>query len=201
MYSILHSRLLERAAKSSESLGGGSFTALPIIETQEGDVSAYIPTNVISITDGQIFLETNLFNSGQRPAVDVGLSVSRVGGNAQIKAMKKVAGTLKLDLAQYRELEAFAKFGSDLDEATQAQLTRGARLLEILKQKQYSPIDTEKQVILIFAGSNGFLDKIEVERLSEFESKLFDFLDASHSNILDNIKNSGAISDEDSKVS
>ena len=195
----LHSRLLERAAKSSESLGGGSLTALPIIETQEGDVSAYIPTNVISITDGQIFLETNLFNSGQRPAVDVGLSVSRVGGNAQIKAMKKVAGTLKLDLAQYRELEAFAKFGSDLDEATQAQLTRGARLLEILKQKQYSPIDTEKQVILIFAGSNGFLDKIEVERLSEFESKLFDFLDASHSDILDNINKSGAISDEDSK--
>ena len=196
----LHSRLLERAAKSSEALGSGSLTALPIIETQEGDVSAYIPTNVISITDGQIFLETNLFNSGQRPAVDVGLSVSRVGGNAQIKAMKKVAGTLKLDLAQYRELEAFAKFGSDLDEATQAQLTRGARLLEILKQKQYSPIDTEKQVILIFAGSNGFLDKIEVERLSEFESKLFDFLDASHSDILDNINNSGAISDEDSKA-
>ena len=196
----LHSRLLERAAKSSDSLGGGSLTALPIIETQEGDVSAYIPTNVISITDGQIFLETNLFNSGQRPAVDVGLSVSRVGGNAQIKAMKKVAGTLKLDLAQYRELEAFAKFGSDLDEATQAQLTRGARLLEILKQKQYSPIDTEKQVILIFAGSNGFLDKIEVERLSEFESKLFDFLDASHSNILANINNSGVISDEDSET-
>ena len=148
----LHSRLLERAAKSSDSLGGGSLTALPIIETQEGDVSAYIPTNVISITDGQIFLETNLFNSGQRPAVDVGLSVSRVGGNAQIKAMKKVAGTLKLDLAQYRELEAFAKFGSDLDEATQAQLTRGARLLEILKQKQYSPIYTEKQLKLIYAG-------------------------------------------------
>ena len=196
----LHSRLLERAAKSSDSLGGGSLTALPIIETQEGDVSAYIPTNVISITDGQIFLETNLFNSGQRPAVDVGLSVSRVGGNAQIKAMKKVAGTLKLDLAQYRELEAFAKFGSDLDEATQAQLTRGARLLEILKQKQYSPIDTEKQVILIFAGSNGFLDNIEVERLSEFESKLFDFLDASHSNILDNINDSGVISDKDSET-
>ena len=196
----LHSRLLERAAKSSDSLGGGSLTALPIIETQEGDVSAYIPTNVISITDGQIFLETNLFNSGQRPAVDVGLSVSRVGGNAQIKAMKKVAGTLKLDLAQYRELEAFAKFGSDLDEATQAQLTRGARLLEILKQKQYSPIDTEKQVILIFAGSNGFLDNIEVERLSEFESKLFDFLDASHSNILANINDSGVISDKDSET-
>ena len=194
----LHSRLLERAAKSSESLGSGSLTALPIIETQEGDVSAYIPTNVISITDGQIFLETNLFNSGQRPAVDVGLSVSRVGGNAQIKAMKKVAGTLKLDLAQYRELEAFAKFGSDLDEATQSQLTRGSRLLEILKQKQYSPIDTEKQVALIFAGSQGFLDEIDIERLSEFEEKLYDFLDASHSEVLSNIKESGVISDEDS---
>ena len=194
----LHSRLLERAAKSSESLGSGSLTALPIIETQEGDVSAYIPTNVISITDGQIFLETNLFNSGQRPAVDVGLSVSRVGGNAQIKAMKKVAGTLKLDLAQYRELEAFAKFGSDLDEATQAQLTRGSRLLEILKQKQYSPIDTEKQVALIFAGSQGFLDGIDIERLTEFEEKLYDFLDASHSGILSNIRESGVISDKDS---
>jgi len=194
----LHSRLLERAAKSSEALGSGSLTALPIIETQEGDVSAYIPTNVISITDGQIFLETNLFNSGQRPAVDVGLSVSRVGGNAQIKAMKKVAGTLKLDLAQYRELEAFAKFGSDLDEATQAQLTRGSRLLEILKQKQYSPIDTEKQIALIFAGSQGFLDEIDIDKLSEFEEKLYDFLDASHSEILSNIRESGAISDEDS---
>ena len=194
----LHSRLLERAAKSSEALGSGSLTALPIIETQEGDVSAYIPTNVISITDGQIFLETNLFNSGQRPAVDVGLSVSRVGGNAQIKAMKKVAGTLKLDLAQYRELEAFAKFGSDLDEATQAQLTRGSRLLEILKQKQYSPIDTEKQIALIFAGSQGFLDEIDIDKLSEFEEKLYNFLDASHSEILSNIRESGIISDEDS---
>jgi len=194
----LHSRLLERAAKSSEALGSGSLTALPIIETQEGDVSAYIPTNVISITDGQIFLETNLFNSGQRPAVDVGLSVSRIGGNAQIKAMKKVAGTLKLDLAQYRELEAFAKFGSDLDDATQSQLTRGSRLLEILKQKQYSPIDTEKQIALIFAGSQGFLDEIELERLAEFEEKLYNFLDASYSEILSNIKESGAISDEDS---
>ena len=194
----LHSRLLERAAKSSEALGSGSLTALPIIETQEGDVSAYIPTNVISITDGQIFLETNLFNSGQRPAVDVGLSVSRVGGNAQIKAMKKVAGTLKLDLAQYRELEAFAKFGSDLDEATQAQLTRGSRLLEILKQKQYSPIDTEKQIALIFAGSQGFLDEIDIDKLSEFEEKLYDFLDASHSEILSNIRESGIISDKDS---
>ena len=194
----LHSRLLERAAKSSESLGFGSLTALPIIETQEGDLSAYIPTNVISITDGQIFLETNLFNSGQRPAVDVGLSVSRVGGNAQIKAMKKVAGTIKLELAQYRELEAFAKFGSDLDEATQAQLTRGSRLLEILKQKQYSPIDTEKQIALIFAGSQGFLDKVELERISEFEEKLYDYLDASHSSILSNIRETGSLSDEDS---
>ena len=194
----LHSRLLERAAKSSESLGSGSLTALPIIETQEGDLSAYIPTNVISITDGQIFLETNLFNSGQRPAVDVGLSVSRVGGNAQIKAMKKVAGSIKLELAQYRELEAFAKFGSDLDDATQAQLTRGARLLEILKQKQYSPIDTEKQIVLIFAGSQGFLDNIELERIQEFEEKLYDFLDASHSTILTNIRESGGLSDEDS---
>jgi F-type H+/Na+-transporting ATPase subunit alpha len=194
----LHSRLLERAAKSSESLGFGSLTALPIIETQEGDLSAYIPTNVISITDGQIFLETNLFNSGQRPAVDVGLSVSRVGGNAQIKAMKKVAGTIKLELAQYRELEAFAKFGSDLDEATQSQLTRGSRLLEILKQKQYSPIDTEKQIALIFAGSQGFLDKVELERISEFEEKLYDYLDVSHSLILSNIRETGVLSDEDS---
>jgi F-type H+-transporting ATPase subunit alpha len=193
----LHSRLLERAAKSSKALGFGSLTALPIIETQEGDVSAYIPTNVISITDGQIFLESNLFNSGQRPAVDVGLSVSRVGGNAQIKAMKKVSGTLKLDLAQYRELEAFAKFGSDLDEATQAQLTRGARLLEILKQKQYSPIDTEKQVVLIYAGSQGFLDKIEIDQLQKFENDLFDFLDAAHSNILKNIRESGVLSEAD----
>jgi len=195
----LHSRLLERAAKSSEKLGSGSLTALPIIETQEGDLSAYIPTNVISITDGQIFLETNLFNSGQRPAVDVGLSVSRVGGNAQIKAMKKVAGTIKLELAQYRELEAFAKFGSDLDEATQAQLTRGSRLLEILKQPQYSPIDTEKQIVLIFAGTQGFLDAIELDRLKEFEDKLFDFLDASHSSILTNIRESGILSDDDNE--
>ncbi|MBT5115928.1 MAG: F0F1 ATP synthase subunit alpha, partial [Candidatus Marinimicrobia bacterium] len=151
----LHSRLLERASKLSDDLGGGSLTALPIIETQEGDVSAYIPTNVISITDGQIYLETNLFNSGIRPAIDVGLSVSRVGGNAQIKAMKSVAGTLRLDLAQYRELEAFAKFGSDLDKATLAQLTRGERMVEILKQNQYVPMDVEKQVTIIFAASKG----------------------------------------------
>ena len=158
----LHSRLLERASKLSTDLGGGSLTALPIIETQEGDVSAYIPTNVISITDGQIYLETNLFNSGIRPAIDVGLSVSRVGGNAQIKAMKSVAGTLRLDLAQYRELEAFAKFGSDLDQATLAQLTRGERMVEILKQNQYVPMDVEKQVAIIFAASKGHLDDLPV---------------------------------------
>ena len=166
----LHSRLLERASKLSEDLGSGSLTALPIIETQEGDVSAYIPTNVISITDGQIYLETNLFNSGIRPAIDVGLSVSRVGGNAQIKAMKKVAGTLRLDLAQYRELEAFAKFGSDLDKATLAQLTRGERMVEILKQNQYVPMTVERQIAIIFAASKGHLDDIEIEKVSEFES-------------------------------
>ena len=168
--------MLERSAKLSKQHGSGSLTALPIIETQEGDVSAYIPTNVISITDGQIYLENNLFNSGQRPAVDVGLSVSRVGGAAQIKAMKKTAGTLKLDLAQFRELEAFAKFGSDLDKSTQQQLTRGAILMEILKQKQYSPVSVEKQVAIIFAGTNGYLDEIDVSRIGEFEEKFMDFL-------------------------
>ena len=174
----LHSRLLERASKLSEELGGGSLTALPIIETQEGDVSAYIPTNVISITDGQIYLETNLFNSGIRPAIDVGLSVSRVGGNAQIKAMKSVAGTLRLDLAQYRELEAFAKFGSDLDKATLSQLTRGERMVEILKQNQYVPMDVEKQIAIIFAASKGQLDDLDIEEISEFETGLFEYLDA-----------------------
>ena len=174
----LHSRLLERASKLSEELGGGSLTALPIIETQEGDVSAYIPTNVISITDGQIYLETNLFNSGIRPAIDVGLSVSRVGGNAQIKAMKSVAGTLRLDLAQYRELEAFAKFGSDLDQATLAQLTRGERMVEILKQNQYVPMDVEKQVAIIFGASKGYLDDIPVAQISDFEYGLFEYLEA-----------------------
>ena len=193
----LHSRLLERAAKLSEDLGSGSLTALPIIETQEGDVSAYIPTNVISITDGQIYLENNLFNSGQRPAVDVGLSVSRVGGAAQIKAMKKTAGTLKLDLAQFRELEAFAKFGSDLDKTTQEQLTRGARLMQILKQKQYSPVSVEKQVAIIFAGTNGYLDEIDESRVGEFEEKFMDYLDSSCSEIMSNIKQSGELSDED----
>tara|TARA_B100000683_G_scaffold110191_1_gene108591 strand:- start:1060 stop:2583 length:1524 start_codon:yes stop_codon:yes gene_type:complete len=192
----LHSRLLERASKLSEDLGGGSLTALPIIETQEGDVSAYIPTNVISITDGQIYLEKNLFNSGVRPAIDVGISVSRVGGNAQIKAMKGVAGTLRLDLAQYRELEAFAKFGSDLDKNTQAQLTRGERMVEILKQGQYVPMPVEKQVAIIFAASKGYIDSVPAEKVSEFESNLFDYLEANNSEELKAIVKEGFISDE-----
>ena len=192
----LHSRLLERASKLSEELGGGSLTALPIIETQEGDVSAYIPTNVISITDGQIYLETNLFNSGIRPAIDVGLSVSRVGGNAQIKAMKSVAGTLRLDLAQYRELEAFAKFGSDLDKATLSQLTRGERMVEILKQNQYVPMDVEKQIAIIFAASKGQLDDLDIEEISDFETGLFEYLDANASDSLASIVNEGTISEE-----
>ena len=192
----LHSRLLERASKLSEDLGGGSLTALPIIETQEGDVSAYIPTNVISITDGQIYLETNLFNSGIRPAIDVGLSVSRVGGNAQIKAMKSVAGTLRLDLAQYRELEAFAKFGSDLDKATLAQLTRGERMVEILKQNQYVPMDVEKQIAIIFAASKGHLDDLDANQVSEFELGLLEYLDANAPDTLANIVSEGTISDE-----
>ena len=192
----LHSRLLERASKLSSELGGGSLTALPIIETQEGDVSAYIPTNVISITDGQIYLETNLFNSGIRPAIDVGLSVSRVGGNAQIKAMKSVAGTLRLDLAQYRELEAFAKFGSDLDKATLSQLTRGERMVEILKQNQYVPMDVEKQIAIIFAASKGLLDDLNIEEISQFETGLFEYLDANAADSLASIVNDGAISEE-----
>ena len=195
----LHSRLLERASKLSDSLGGGSLTALPIIETQEGDVSAYIPTNVISITDGQIYLENNLFNSGIRPAIDVGLSVSRVGGNAQIKAMKKVAGTLRLDLAQFRELEAFAKFGSDLDKATLAQLTRGERMVEILKQNQYVPMAVEHQIVIIFAGGQGMLDDIPSKRVGEFEKGLLGFIDAKHSKMLATIKSAGEISDEINK--
>tara|TARA_B100001758_G_scaffold200353_1_gene179067 strand:+ start:500 stop:2023 length:1524 start_codon:yes stop_codon:yes gene_type:complete len=192
----LHSRLLERASKLSKDLGGGSLTALPIIETQEGDVSAYIPTNVISITDGQIYLEKNLFNSGVRPAIDVGISVSRVGGNAQIKAMKGVAGTLRLDLAQYRELEAFAKFGSDLDKSTQAQLTRGERMVEILKQGQYVPMSVEKQVAIIFAASKGYIDSVPAEKVAEFESSLFDYLEANNSKDLKAIVAEGSISDE-----
>ena len=195
----LHSRLLERASKLSQNLGGGSLTALPIIETQEGDVSAYIPTNVISITDGQIFLETNLFNSGIRPAIDVGLSVSRVGGNAQIKAMKSVAGTLRLDLAQYRELEAFAKFGSDLDQATLDQLTRGERMVEILKQNQYAPVDVEKQVSIIFAASKGHLDDLSNEEVLIFEKGLFEYLDANAKDCLSQIVSEGKISEKTSE--
>ena len=192
----LHSRLLERASKLSEDLGGGTLTALPVIETQEGDVSAYIPTNVISITDGQIYLETNLFNSGVRPAIDVGLSVSRVGGNAQIKAMKSVAGTLRLDLAQFRELEAFAKFGSDLDKATQAQLTRGERMVEILKQNQYVPMDVAKQIAIIFAGTKGLLDDVPANQVNEFETGLFDYLDANNAKELNAITTEGKISEK-----
>jgi len=192
----LHSRLLERSSKLADELGGGSLTALPIIETQEGDVSAYIPTNVISITDGQIYLETNLFNSGVRPAIDVGLSVSRVGGNAQIKAMKSVAGTLRLDLAQYRELEAFAKFGSDLDKATQAQLTRGGRMVEILKQNQYVPMNVEKQIAIIFAGTRGHLDEIPADQVAEFEKGLMDFLEANNAAELKSIVDEGKITEE-----
>src|SRR6202167_2735621 len=180
----LHSRLLERASKLSDKLGGGSLTALPIIETQAGDVSAYIPTNVISITDGQIFLETDLFNSGQRPAVNVGLSVSRVGFSAAIKAIKQVAGTLKLELAQYRELAAFAQFGSDLDKATQAQLNRGQRLVEILKQNQFSPLPFSKQILIIFAGTGGFLDDLPVDQVRDFELELYKYVDATNSALL-----------------
>jgi F-type H+-transporting ATPase subunit alpha len=180
----LHSRLLERAAMLSEAKGGGSLTALPIIETQAGDISTYIPTNVVSITDGQIFLESDLFYSGVRPAVNAGLSVSRVGGNAQTKAMKGVAGRLRLDLAQYRELAAFAQFGSDLDKATQAQLARGRRLVEVLKQAQYSPIPVEKQILVIVAATEGLLDPLEVEQVRPFEAKLYEVFDNSHTDLL-----------------
>jgi F-type H+-transporting ATPase subunit alpha len=173
----LHSRLLERGAKMSDARGGGSLTALPIIETQAGDVSAYIPTNVISITDGQIFLESDLFYSGVRPAINVGISVSRVGGNAQIKAMKQVAGTLRLELAQYREMAAFAQFGSDLDQATQRQLNRGARLVELLKQGQYQPLPVEKQILIIYAGTNGFVDDLPVSALKKYEQELYTFIE------------------------
>jgi len=183
-----HSRLLERAAKLSDELGAGSLTALPIIETQAGDVSAFIPTNVISITDGQVYLEPNLFFSGIRPAINVGLSVSRVGGAAQVKAMKQVAGTLRLDLAQYRELAAFAAFGSDLDAATQAKLTRGERLVEILKQPQYQPLPMEKQVTIIYAGSNGYLDKLPVDTLADYESELFSYIESNDPSIFADLK-------------
>src|SRR5579862_6364542 len=180
----LHSRLLERAAKLSDKNGGGSLTALPVIETQAGDVSAYIPTNVISITDGQIYLETDLFNQGVRPAVNVGLSVSRVGGSAQIKAMRQVAGTLKLELAQYRELAAFAAFGSDLDKATQAQLNRGQRLVELLKQNQFSPLPFSKQILIIMAGTGGFLDDLPVAQVREFEAELYKYVDSTNPGLL-----------------
>jgi F-type H+-transporting ATPase subunit alpha len=180
----LHSRLLERAAKLSDKNGGGSLTALPIIETQAGDVSAYIPTNVISITDGQIYLETDLFNQGVRPAVNVGLSVSRVGGSAQIKAMRQVAGTLKLELAQYRELAAFAQFGSDLDKATQAQLNRGQRLVELLKQNQFSPLPFSKQILIIMAGTSGSLDDMPVAQVREFEVELYKYVESANPGLL-----------------
>jgi F-type H+-transporting ATPase subunit alpha len=192
----LHSRLLERASKLSDDLGGGSLTALPIIETQQGDVSAYIPTNVISITDGQIYLESNLFNAGVRPAINVGISVSRVGGNAQVKAMKKVAGTLKLDLAQYRELEAFAKFGSDLDQSTQKTLAKGSRLVELLKQGQYSPVPVERQIVSIFLGTKGYMDSIPVGDVKRFEKEAMEFFEVKHNDIFETLKKEKAISDE-----
>lgn len=192
----LHSRLLERAAKMSDELGAGSLTALPVIETQEGDVSAYIPTNVISITDGQIFLESDLFNAGVRPAVNVGISVSRVGGSAQVKGMKKVAGTLRLDLAQYRELAAFAQFGSDLDEATQRQLNRGARLVELLKQGQYQPIEVMDQVVSIYAATKGFFDKVPVAEIQTVEKELLETLKSRNSDLVATLEKEKQISDE-----
>ena len=192
----LHSRLLERAAKLNDEKGGGSLTALPIIETQAGDISAYIPTNVISITDGQIFLLADLFNSNIRPAIDVGLSVSRVGGSAQIKAMRQVAGSLRLELAQYRNLAAFALFGSELDKVSQQQLNRGARLVEILKQPQYSPLPVEKQVLIIYAGTNAFLDDLPVEQCRLFETELYKFVDASHTALLQAIREKKQIDDQ-----
>ncbi|GET08805.1 F0F1 ATP synthase subunit alpha [Ligilactobacillus agilis] len=191
----LHSRLLERAAKLSDELGGGSMTALPFIETKAGDVSAYIPTNVISITDGQIFLNSDSFYSGIRPAIDAGTSVSRVGGAAQIKAMKKVAGTLRLDLASYRELESFAQFGSDLDEATQGKLNRGRRTVEVLKQPLHKPLPVEKQVVILYALTHGFLDTVAVDDILPFQDQLFDFFDANHQDLLAEIKTSGQLPD------
>jgi F-type H+-transporting ATPase subunit alpha len=193
----LHSRLLERAAKLSDDLGGGSLTALPVIETKEGDVSAYIPTNVISITDGQIYLQTDLFRSGVRPAVDVGISVSRVGGSAQIKAMKSVAGTMKLDLAQFRELESFASFGSELDKTSQAQLDRGYKLTELLKQGLHAPMAVEEQVVSIFAGTKGFLDDIPTSDVARFESELLEEFRSRHGDLLEEIRSSGKLPDEE----
>jgi len=192
----LHSRLLERAAKLSDARGGGSLTALPIIETQAGDVSAYIPTNVISITDGQIFLESDLFYSGVRPAINAGISVSRVGGNAQIKAMKQVAGSLRLDLAQYREMAAFAQFGSDLDQATQRQINRGSRLVEILKQGQYEPLPVEKQILIIYAGTNGFVDHLPVSALKKYEQELYPFAESRHPDLLPEIVKKRELNEE-----
>ncbi|HEX2756873.1 MAG TPA: F0F1 ATP synthase subunit alpha, partial [Thermoanaerobaculia bacterium] len=192
----LHSRLLERASKLNKEKGGGSLTALPIIETQAGDVSAYIPTNVISITDGQIFLESDLFFSGQRPAVNVGISVSRVGGSAQIRVMRAIAGTLRLDLAQYRELAAFAQFGSDLDKTTQAQLNRGRRLVEILKQNQYVPMDVALQIASVFAGTKGFLDDLRVEAVLLFETALHEYLGSQHAALLKEIREAGKLTVE-----
>jgi F-type H+-transporting ATPase subunit alpha len=192
----LHSRLLERAAKLNNELGGGSLTALPIIETQAGDLSAYIPTNVISITDGQIFLESDLFHQGVRPAINVGNSVSRVGGSAQIRAMRQVAGTLRLDLAQYRELAAFAQFGSDLDKSTQAQLNRGRRLVEILKQPQYQPVAVEKQVAIIYAATMGFLDPVAVEDVRRYEEELYRFLESRHAGVLTGIATKKILDDD-----
>ncbi len=192
----LHSRLLERAAKLKPALGGGSLTALPIIETQAGDLSAYIPTNVISITDGQIFLEADLFHQGVRPAINVGNSVSRVGGSAQIRAMRQVAGTLRLDLAQYRELAAFAQFGSDLDKSTQAQLNRGARLVEILKQPQYEPLPVERQVAIIFAGTNGYLDNVAISDVHAFETELYQYIDARYPSLFDEMVEKRQLDDQ-----
>jgi F-type H+-transporting ATPase subunit alpha len=191
----LHSRLLERAAKMKKELGGGSLTALPIIETQAGDLSAYIPTNVISITDGQIFLESDLFHQGVRPAINVGNSVSRVGGSAQVKAMRQVAGSLRLDLAQFRELAAFAQFGSDLDKATLNQLNRGKRLVEVLKQPQYQPLAVEKQVIIIYAATNGYLDSVPVEDARKYEVELFKFLDSRRAQLLAALGQKGQLDD------
>jgi F-type H+-transporting ATPase subunit alpha len=192
----LHSRLLERAAKMRDENGGGSLTALPVIETQAGDVSAYIPTNVISITDGQIYLESDLFYSGVRPAINVGLSVSRVGGSAQIRAMKRVAGTLRLELAQFREVEAFSQFASDLDKITQAQLARGSRLVEALKQGQYEPLPVEKQILIIYAVTNGFVDDYPVEKVKDYEKELYVFLETKYKNILEAIKKTKEINDD-----
>merc|ERR1712091_519125 len=196
----LHSRLLERAAKLSDANGGGSLTALPIIETQAGDVSAYIPTNVISITDGQIFLETELFNQGIRPAINVGLSVSRVGSAAQTKAMKKVSGSMKLELAQYREMAAFAQFGSDLDASTQKLLNRGSKLTELLKQKQYSPLTVAEQVISVFCGVKGYLDDVELKDIAEFENKIIEKCKSDKPEIIDSIRSSGKLEDDKEKL-